>query len=91
MAKLTFPEIKSTSGSNIEKAAQLYSSLRRTQPTTKQDIKNYVKVFLGIDIPDKRICPEHNSPMDYLWHCYSADSGQEKIADSVQRTEKDEF
>jgi hypothetical protein len=32
-----------------------------------------VKVFLGIDVPDKRICPHHKRPMDYLWHCFSAD------------------
>jgi hypothetical protein len=59
---------------NIEKAAQIYSELRRTRPGTKQDLKNYVKVFLGIDVPNNKICPEHNSPMDYLWHCFSADS-----------------
>ena len=59
--------------SDIEIAADIYSSLRRTLPRTRQDLKNYVKVFLGIDVPDKRICPEHNSPMDYLWHSFSAD------------------
>jgi hypothetical protein len=32
-----------------------------------------VKVFLGLDVPDKRICPDHHSPMDYLWHSYSTD------------------
>jgi hypothetical protein len=42
-------------------------------PKTRQDLKNYVKVFLGIDVPDKKICDGHNSPMDYLWHSFSAD------------------
>jgi len=52
---------------------------------TKDDLKNYVKVFLGIDIPDKKICLEHNRPMDYLWHSFSADfAGQAKgNADTV--------
>ncbi len=59
--------------SEIEKATQIYSALMRTCPMTKQDLRNYVKVFLGIDIPDKAICPEHDSPMDYLWHTFSAD------------------
>jgi hypothetical protein len=70
---------------DIEKAAHIYSSLRRSRPATKQDLKNYVKVFLGIDIPDKRICPEHNSPLEYLWHSFSADfSGRSKAnADAV--------
>ncbi len=74
MAKVTFPE----SCSNIEKAVSVYESLRRTRPKQKRDLKNYVKVFLGIDIPDKKICPEHNSPMDYLWHSFSADFSAER-------------
>jgi len=60
-------------GSDIEKAADIYSLLRRTRPKNRQDLKNYVKVFLGVDVPDKRICPQHNSPMDYLWHTFAAD------------------
>jgi hypothetical protein len=59
-------------------AARLYESLRRTRPTTKQDLKNYVKVFLGIDVPDKQICHEHNSPLDYLWHSFNCDFAQPK-------------
>jgi len=60
-------------GSDIEKAAGIYSLLRWTRPRTRKDLKNYVKVFLGVDVPDKRICPQHNSPMDYLWHSFSTD------------------
>jgi len=63
------------STSDIEKAADIYCLLRRTRPKTRKDLKNYTKVFLGIDVPDKRICAEHNSPMDYLWHSFSADFG----------------
>ena len=69
MATLTSFEFSN----NIENAAQIYSALRRSKPRTKQDLKNYVKVFLGIEVPDERICPEHNTPMDYLWHSFSAD------------------
>jgi hypothetical protein len=58
---------------NALKSLRLYESLRRTRPANKKDLKNYVKVFLRLDIPDKRICPEHNSPLDYLWHSFSAD------------------
>ena len=58
---------------DIAKATDVYSALRRTRLNTRQDLKNYIKVFLGIDIPDKKICPEHNSPVDYLWHSFSAD------------------
>lgn len=60
-------------GIEMVKASNVYSALRSTRPGTKADLKNYVKVFLGIDVPDVRICDEHCSPMDYLWHAYSAD------------------
>ncbi len=56
-----------------ENAESFYSELKITRPKSKRDLKNYVKVFLGVDVPDKRICPRHNSPMDYLWHSFSAD------------------
>ncbi len=61
--------------SDIEKAADIYNQLRRFRPATKADLKNYVKVFLGLNVPDMNICPEHNSPMDYLWHCFSSEFG----------------
>ncbi|MFZ2149182.1 MAG: hypothetical protein WAV28_18375 [Sedimentisphaerales bacterium] len=71
MAKSTL--IKSVNFKTAERAAEVYLSLRRRAPATRGDIKNYVKVFLGIDIPDKKICPGHNSPMEYLWHSYFSD------------------
>jgi hypothetical protein len=58
---------------DFKKASRIYSELRHIPPATKRDLKNYVKVFLGIDVPDKKICPEHSSPMDYLWYSFSAD------------------
>jgi hypothetical protein len=58
---------------DITKVSRIYSTLRRTRPQTKRDLKNYVKVFLGINVPDKIICPDHNSPIDYLWHSFAAD------------------
>jgi len=74
--------VKSKSFETIEKAADIYSRLRRTRPVTREDLKNYVKVFLGIDIPDKRICPRHNSPMDYLWHSFSTDFAVKRAANA---------
>lgn len=64
---------KGTSLQETQKAAEVYLQLRQNRPTTKQHLKNYVKVFLGIDVPDKKICPEHNRPMDYLWYSFSSD------------------
>ena len=59
--------------SDIEKAGGLYCELRRRPPRSRRDLKNYVKVFLGVDVPDGKVCCDHNSPMDYLWHSYSTD------------------
>jgi len=59
----------------LTKARTVYEMLRRTRPRSREDLKNYVKVFLGIDIPDKALCPDHSSPMDYLWHSFSIDFG----------------
>ncbi len=69
---------KSTKFERTEKAVEVYSSLRRRAPVTRGDIKNYVKVYLGIDIPDKRICKGHNSPMDYLEYSFLADFAAKK-------------
>lgn len=74
--------VKSKNFGAIEKAADIYSWLRQRQSRTRADLKNYVKVFLGIDIPDKRICPEHNSPMDYLWHSFCADFSGVRVANA---------
>lgn len=41
--------------------------------SSKVDLRNYVKVFLGVEIPDIVVCEGHSSPMDYLWHCFNSD------------------
>jgi len=76
MTQLTLPETYS----DITRAAHIYTELQRISPVTKRDLKNYIKVFLGIDVPDKRICPEHHSPMDYLWHAFCESKHQSRIA-----------
>ena len=55
MASSTLVKSEHSGGGAIEKASGVYSALRRNRPRTKKDVKNYVKVFLGIDIPDKKI------------------------------------
>ena len=54
-------------------ASNLYSLLKNTAPRTKADLLNYVKAYLGIDLPDISLCRDHATPADYLWHCYNAD------------------
>ena len=69
------PRAKARATPDAARAAGVYETLRRTRPATRADLKNYVKVFLDIGVPDRRICPDHSSPMDYLWHSLSMDDG----------------
>ncbi|MBW8002504.1 MAG: hypothetical protein FVQ80_10850 [Planctomycetes bacterium] len=70
MNQLVLPRLRA---GDIQKAEQVFEKLRYRVPKTKTDLKNYIKVFLGLTIPDKKICHDHDSPMDYLWHSFSAD------------------
>jgi hypothetical protein len=56
----------------VEKACE---AVRATAPAGRAYLRNYVKVFLGVDVPDVRLCEGHASPMDYLWHAWSVDAG----------------
>ncbi|MBN1510100.1 MAG: hypothetical protein JW955_24855 [Sedimentisphaerales bacterium] len=66
---------ESKNNSQVARAAAVCETLRRTRPRTREDLRNYLKVFLNIDVPDKTVCPEHSSPLDYLWHSFAADFG----------------
>ena len=72
---------------DVTEAGPLPEARRETRPTTREDLHNYIKTCLGIEVPDKRVCPEHSSPMDYLWHSFAGDSpqsaGQVTTADAV--------
>ena len=74
--------VKGQSDRKLEKAAGIYAMLRQSRPKCRKNLKNYVKVFLGLDIPDKKICPDHNSPMDYLWHSFAADFDKNRHANA---------
>jgi len=63
---------------DVKKASHLYRLLRQTRPKTKNDLKNYIKVFLGLDIPNRKVCPEHSSPFEYLWRSFSVDFSTDK-------------
>lgn len=78
----SLPSLSTFSPQLNRELAQVYSGLRRSIPATKATLKNYLKVFLGIDVPDKKICAEHSSPLDYLWHSFNADFAAEKKANA---------
>lgn len=43
------------------------------RPATRDQLRRFVAAELGLNIPDRSLCPGHNSPMDYLWHSFNAD------------------
>jgi hypothetical protein len=49
------------------------TTLQSRRPQTREELKNYVIAFLGMDVPDKKICEGHCAPMDYLWYGFSCD------------------
>jgi len=44
----------------------LAERLRQVRPRTREQLQSYVQAYLGLRIPGKRICREHDSPLDYL-------------------------
>ena len=67
-------EESATSHNPID-AAHPCETARDIRPRTREQLKTYVRTFLGVEVPDVRICPDHSSPLDYLWHSLSMDDG----------------
>ena len=67
---------------DMSRAVGVYEALRGVRPKTREDLRNYVKVFMGIDVPGRSVCSEHDCPMDYLWYVYNSDyaaDGQKQV------------
>lgn len=73
MANIISPSAETVTSSDAAGAAPSPENLRETRPTTRQELRHYVKIRLGVEVPDRQICPGHSSPMDYLWHSFSYD------------------
>ena len=71
------------SSERILEANSFYETLKRQTPKTRTDLENYLKVFLGLNIGDVKICPEHNTPMDYLWHSFYSDYNDSTTGDCI--------
>ena len=59
-----------------KKANGIYEELKQIRPATKAGLKNYLRIFLGLNVGMKKICPHHDTPMDYLWHSFAEQSSQ---------------
>jgi len=64
---------------DISRAAGVLEAVRKSRPATKKDLLNYIRIYLGINVPDKVICPGHSSPADYLWHAFANDFAGDRI------------
>ncbi|MCP4593332.1 MAG: hypothetical protein GY842_21565 [bacterium] len=73
MTEMMYPCAEPTDVLKAAKAKTVYDMLRRSRPRSRADLKRYVKIFLGIDVPDVKLCPDHSSPMDYLWRSFNVD------------------
>ncbi|MDD5458550.1 MAG: hypothetical protein PHF37_04070 [Phycisphaerae bacterium] len=56
-----------------ENGQNMFENFRITRPASKELLRKYISIFLDVLIPDVNICPEHSSPMDYLWHSFNND------------------
>ncbi len=62
--------------------AEIEEFLRLQRPRSKQLLKDYVKVFLRVTVPDQVLTDGHSSPMDYIWHSFNADFASKKGANA---------
>jgi hypothetical protein len=84
MNETIFPCAELPTDPRTARTAAVYERLRSQRPGSKEDLRNYVKVFLGIDVPQKRMCAEHSSPLEYLWHAFAADFGEGRTVGQSQ-------
>jgi hypothetical protein len=73
MNKMISSPANAATNSGDAKPTHLCETLRYLRPTTRAQLRDYVKTFLDVEVPDRRICPDHSSPMDYLWHSFAID------------------
>jgi len=74
MTETNLPCAETAANPPVGPAAEAGDTLRETRPTTKEDLHQYIKINLGVAVPDRTICPGHHTPMDYLWHTFAGDS-----------------
>ncbi|MDK1032703.1 MAG: hypothetical protein QGD94_11900 [Planctomycetia bacterium] len=45
---------------------QIIDGVKSTRPSSPRALWNFIKVFYGLAVPTKSLCPEHASPFDYI-------------------------
>jgi terminase large subunit-like protein len=64
----------------ISKVA-LAERLRLVRPRTRGQLQSYVQAYLGLRVPGKRICREHDSPLDYLAYAVLGEDATQSTPD----------
>jgi hypothetical protein len=52
---------------------RLPKQIRNKPPKDWSGLKHFVETGFGMKVPGRRVCANHCSPMDYLWHAYVCD------------------
>ena len=46
--------------------ARVVEGMRRVRPGGRRQLASYIEAFFGLRVPERRVCPGHCGPMDYL-------------------------
>ncbi len=57
----------------MSKADIISEHLRTKIPTSKKHLRDYISVFIGVDVPVHNVIAGHSNQMDYIWHAFSSD------------------
>jgi len=49
-----------------KRVRRMVEALRVRRPRGREELAAYVRAFLGLRVPGRRVCEGHDSPMDYL-------------------------
>jgi hypothetical protein len=64
------PEVNETMPKKVNPKSEATPEidLRNARPTTTQELREWIRDYTGIEIPDEAVCPDHHSP----WECLEA-------------------
>ena len=68
----------------LDQTMRVIERVRRSRPRTRLHLQAYVKGFLGLDIPGRRMCPGHDSPLDYLAWAVLQEDGPRRHKDTKE-------
>jgi len=58
------------------RAWEILRSLRGIRPSCQRELHDYVKLFTGVNVPDRNMCEGHSAPLDYLCHAFFEEGGR---------------